>query len=165
MRTTRNVDGAESVERIVKAALAELPPTGPILLGAGAATERLAEVLPSDRPLTVITNAVAIGQTLAPRPNTTVALIGGRLDPRTGAVVDAWALDELAQVCAEIAFVVPDGVSVRRGLTATSLAGRGGARRDDPGGAAHGPAGRPLPDRGGPHGAVRRHRRRRCHDH
>jgi DeoR family fructose operon transcriptional repressor len=123
MRTTRNVDGAEGVERIVKAALAELPRTGPVLLGAGAATERLAEALPSDRPLTVITNAVVIGQTLPPRPNTTVALIGGRLDRRTVAVVDAWALDELAQVCAEVAFVVPDGVSVRRGLTATSLAG------------------------------------------
>jgi DeoR family transcriptional regulator, fructose operon transcriptional repressor len=66
MRTTGNVDGAEGVERIVKAALAELPLTGPLLLGAGAATERLAEALPSDRPLTVITNAVAIEQTLAP---------------------------------------------------------------------------------------------------
>ena len=51
-----------------------------------------------------------------------MALLGGRLDRRTGAVVDAWALDELAQVCAEVAFVVPDGVSIRRGLTATSLA-------------------------------------------
>src|SRR5689334_11248029 len=103
--------GPEGMERIVKAALAELPAAGPILLGAGAATERLAEALPLDRPLTVITNAVSIGRALAPRPNTTVALISGRLDPRTGAVVDAWALDELAQVCAEIAFVVPDGVS------------------------------------------------------
>jgi sporulation-control protein spo0M len=53
MRTTGNVDGAEGVERIVKAALAELPLTGPLLLGAGAATERLAEALPSDRPLTI----------------------------------------------------------------------------------------------------------------
>ena len=90
---------------------------------------------------------VAIGQTLAPQPNTTVALIGGRLDPRTGAVVDVWALDELAQVCAEVAFVVPDGVSVRRGLTATGLAGAAVHARDDPGGAADDPAGRPLPDR------------------
>jgi DeoR family fructose operon transcriptional repressor len=122
MRTTHG-DGAEGVERIVKAALAELPPLGPILLGAGAATARLAEVLPVDRPLSVITNAVAIGQTLAARPNTTVALMGGRLDARTGAVVDAWALDALAGVCAEVAFVVPDGVSIRRGLTATGLAG------------------------------------------
>jgi DeoR family transcriptional regulator, fructose operon transcriptional repressor len=122
MHTARNADGADGVERIVKAALAELPLVGPILLGAGAATERLAEALPVDRPLSVVTNAVAIGQTLAGRPNTTVALMSGRLDPRTTAVVDAWALDELAGVCAAVAFVVPDGVSIRRGLTATDLA-------------------------------------------
>ena len=117
-----HVDQARGIERIVKAALAELPRTGPVLLSAGAATERLAEALPVERPLTVVTTVVSIGRTLAPRPNTTVALIGGRLDRHTGAVVDAWAPDELAQVCAEVAFVVPDGVSIRRGLTATSLA-------------------------------------------
>jgi DeoR family fructose operon transcriptional repressor len=122
MHTSRTA-GADGVERIVKAALAELPPTGPVLLGAGAATERLAEALPANRPLSVVTNALTIGQTLATRPNTIVTLMSGRLDPRTAAVVDAWALDELAEVCAAVAFVVPDGVSVRRGLTATDLAG------------------------------------------
>jgi DeoR family transcriptional regulator, fructose operon transcriptional repressor len=123
MRTTRDVDGADDLSRIVKAALAELPPSGTILLGPGAATERLAEALPPDTPLTVITNAVGIAQALAPRTAATVVLVGGRLDRRSGAAVDPWALDELAQVHAEVAFVVPDGVSVRRGLTAHDLAG------------------------------------------
>jgi DeoR family fructose operon transcriptional repressor len=121
MRASHEVDDAGGTERIVKAALAELPPWGAILLGTGAATERLAEALPRDRPLTVVTNAVAVAQMLAPRTETTVVLIGGRLD-RRGAAVDAWALDQLAQVYAEVAFVVPDGVSVRRGLTASDLA-------------------------------------------
>jgi DeoR family fructose operon transcriptional repressor len=123
MRTTHDVDGASGTARIVKAALAELPPAGPILLGPGAATERLAEALPPDQPLTVVTNAVVIAQTLALRTATTVVLLGGRLDRRSGAAVDPWALEKLAQVYAEVAFVVPDGVSVRRGLTAHDLAG------------------------------------------
>lgn len=122
MRTTRDVDGADDLSRIVKAALAELPPSGTILLGPGAATERLAEALPPDTPLTVVTNAVGIAQALAPRTAATVVLVGGRLDRRSGAAVDPWALDELAQVRAEVAYVVPDGVSLRRGLTAHDLA-------------------------------------------
>lgn len=123
MRTTRDVDGARGLERIVKAALAELPRSGAILLGPGAATEALAEALPADTPLTVITNAVSIAQLLAPRTDATVVLVGGRLDRRSGAAVDPWATDELAQVYAEVAYVVPDGVSVRRGLTTRDLAG------------------------------------------
>ena len=43
-------------ERIAKAALAELPTEGAILIDAGTTTGRLAEMLPADRELTVITN-------------------------------------------------------------------------------------------------------------
>jgi DeoR family fructose operon transcriptional repressor len=122
MRTTRDFDGSDGMERVVKAALAELPQSGPILLGPGAATERLAEALPTGSPLTVVTNAVMIARTLAPRPEITVILLGGRLDRRSGAAIDPWALEKLAEVDAEVAFVVPDGISVRRGLTAVDLA-------------------------------------------
>ena len=107
MRT--NLDEADGLERIVKAALAELPLSGAILLGPGAATRRLADTLPADLPLTVVTNAVSIAQTLASRPDVTVVLLGGRLDPRTGAAVDPWAMEKLEQVYAEVTFVVPDG--------------------------------------------------------
>ena len=119
----RDVDGSGGLERIVKAALAELPLSGAILLGPGAATERLADALPADHLLTVVTNAVSIAQLLAPRPDTTVVLLGGRLDRRSCAAVDPWAQEKLAQVYAEVAFVVPDGLSSRRGLTAADLAG------------------------------------------
>ncbi|MDT7580794.1 MAG: DeoR family transcriptional regulator, fructose operon transcriptional repressor [Pseudonocardiales bacterium] len=122
MRTILDTDGSDGVERIVKAALAELPLSGPILLGPGAATERLAEALPTDSPLTVVTNAVTIAHNLAPRPEITVVLLGGRLDRRSGAAIDPWTLETLAQTYAEVAFVVPDGLSVRRGLTAVDLA-------------------------------------------
>jgi DeoR family fructose operon transcriptional repressor len=121
MRTTRDTAG-DGTERVVKAALAELPLSGAILLGPGAATERLAESLPVESPLTVVTNSVTIAQTLAVRPEITVVVLGGRLDPRNGAAVDPWTLQILAGLYAEVAFVVPDGISVRRGLTAADLA-------------------------------------------
>src|SRR5260370_41058634 len=44
-------------ERIAKAALAEVPDEGVILLDAGSTTTRLADVLPTDRDLTVVVNS------------------------------------------------------------------------------------------------------------
>src|SRR5436309_10880091 len=54
----------EEKERIAKAALAELPQEGSILLDAGTTTCRLAEMLPADRELTVVTNHLTIAVTL-----------------------------------------------------------------------------------------------------
>src|SRR5437879_3773862 len=64
-------------ERIAKAALAEVPEEGSILLDAGTTTARLAEILPVDRELTVVTNAVPLVAALAVRPKITVLLLGG----------------------------------------------------------------------------------------
>lgn len=104
-------------ERIAKAALAELPAEGSILLDAGSTTARLADVLPMDRQLTVVTNALPIATALVARPNLTVLVIGGRLRVRTLAAVDTWALDALAATYVDVAFVATNGVTAERGLT------------------------------------------------
>src|SRR5258706_6485015 len=64
-------------ERIARLALAELPEEGTILLDAGSTTARLAEVLPADRELVVVNNALPLAMSLSVRPNITVLLIGG----------------------------------------------------------------------------------------
>jgi DeoR family fructose operon transcriptional repressor len=104
-------------DRIAKAALAEIPDEGAILLDAGSTTARLAEQLPVDRALTVVTNALPLALSLATRPNITVLLLGGRVRGRTLAAVDSWATDALAETFVEVAFVATNGLSVRRGLT------------------------------------------------
>ena len=101
-------------DRIAKAALAELPEEGSILLDAGSTTARLAEMLPIDRQLTVLTNALPSALSLATRSNITVLFIGGRVRGRTLACVDPWALDALAQSYVDVA---TNGISVKRGLT------------------------------------------------
>ena len=103
--------------RIAKAAVAEVPSSGSILLDAGTTTARLADLLPTDRPLTVVTNAVPIALSLSARPNLTLLLLGGRVRGRTQAVVDAWSLDALATTFVDVAFVGANGFSVARGLT------------------------------------------------
>jgi DeoR family fructose operon transcriptional repressor len=104
-------------ERIAKAALAELPDEGSVLLDAGTTTARLAEALPTDRELTVVTNAAPIAMALSARSNITVLLLGGRLRGRTLAAVGEWARRALADTYVDVAFIGTNGISVQRGLT------------------------------------------------
>jgi len=113
----RNAVMTAEKDRIAKAALAELPEEGAVLLDAGSTTARLADLLPTDRALTVVTNAVPVALSLASRPSITVLLLGGRVRGRTLASVDSWATDALAGTFVDVAFLATNGVSVRRGLT------------------------------------------------
>jgi DeoR family fructose operon transcriptional repressor len=104
-------------ERIAKAALAELPDGGAIIIDAGSTTGRLADVLPADRELTVVVNAPPLATSLAMRPNVTVIMLGGRVRGRTLATVDDMALAPLAQLHVDVAFMATNGLSVECGLT------------------------------------------------
>ena len=104
-------------ERIARLALAELPDEGSILLDAGTTTARLADALPADRELVVLTNALPIAMSLSIRPNITVLMVGGRVRGRTQAAVDAWALHALADSYVDVAFIGTNGISPERGLT------------------------------------------------
>ena len=114
---TRDAVMTTEKDQIAKAALAELPDEGSILLDAGSTTARLAEMLPLDRQLTVLTNALPVALSLATRANVTVLLVGGRVRGRTLAAVDLWALDALGQSYVDVAFLATNGVSIERGLT------------------------------------------------
>ncbi|GAA3763461.1 DeoR family fructose operon transcriptional repressor [Spinactinospora alkalitolerans] len=120
--TVRDSVMTEEKERIAKAALAELPDEGAILLDAGSTTGRLAEQLPTDRELTVVTNSVSIALTLTPRTNINLMLLGGRLRTRTQATVDGWALQALEETFVDVAFMATNGVSAERGLTTPDTA-------------------------------------------
>ncbi len=71
-----------------------LLPDGAIALDAGS-TFRLAEMLPVDRELTVVTNGLPIATLLAGRKELTLHLVGGRVRGRTLATVDDAAMEYL----------------------------------------------------------------------
>jgi DeoR family fructose operon transcriptional repressor len=120
--SARDQQMAAEKDRIAQAALDELPAEGAILLDAGTTTARLANKLPTDRELTVVTNAVPIAASLSAHPNVTVLTIGGRVRGRTLAMVDAWALNALDGTYVDVAFVGTNGVSIERGLTTPDVA-------------------------------------------
>lgn len=107
----------EEKERIAKAALAELPEDGAIIIDAGSTTGRLARALPADRELTVIVNSPPLATSLATRANLSVIMLGGRVRGRTLATVDDWALRPLADLHVDVAFMGANGCSVTKGLT------------------------------------------------
>jgi DeoR family transcriptional regulator, fructose operon transcriptional repressor len=108
---------ADEKSRIATAALAELPSGGTIVLDAGTTTGALAALLPTDRPLTVVTNAVTIALTVSTRTNVELHLVGGRVRGRTLATVEDWALRTLDDLAVDVAFVATNGLTVSRGLT------------------------------------------------
>jgi DeoR family fructose operon transcriptional repressor len=103
--------------RIAERALALLPEEGAIALDAGSSTYRLAELMPADRALTVVTNSLPIASLLANRSALTVHMVGGRVRGRTLASVDNAALEYLRTVFVDVAFLGTNGFSIERGLT------------------------------------------------
>jgi DeoR family fructose operon transcriptional repressor len=104
-------------ERIAKRVLDELPAEGTVVLDAGSTLQRVAELLPHDRELTVVTNSLGVAQTVAQRDNLTLFYVGGRVRGRTLAAVGNWALTCLRDCSVDLAVLGTNGISVRRGLT------------------------------------------------
>ena len=118
----REGTAAAEKERIARAALDELPDGGSIIVDAGTSTIRLAELLPLDRELTVVTHSLAVATILISRPNVTLHLLGGLIRTRTYSAVGDWTRAQIADVFADVAFIGTNGVSVERGISTPDLA-------------------------------------------
>ena len=114
----RDQVNTETKDRIARAALDRLPPSGgTILLDAGSTTVRLAILLPPDRELTVVTHAVPIAARLAGQPHLDLRLLPGRVRPTTQAAVGPDTVRALADLRVDVAFLGTNGITADHGLT------------------------------------------------
>lgn len=118
----RESHSAGQKERIARAALDELPDGGSIIIDAGTTTVRLAELLPTDRELTVVTHSIPVASVLISRENVTLHLLGGIVRGRTLAAVGSWTRAQIADVYADVAFMGTNSLSVEHGLTTPDIA-------------------------------------------
>jgi DeoR family fructose operon transcriptional repressor len=118
----RDAVAADEKDRIARAALAELPAEGSLILDAGTTAARFAAVLPVDASFTVVTHALPVAARLADHPGIALHLVGGRVRHRTRAAVDAWALRAYGEIRADVAFLATNGFSLEGGLTTPDLA-------------------------------------------
>jgi DeoR family fructose operon transcriptional repressor len=108
----------EAKRTIANAALDLLPGTdGSVLLDGGTTTAALAELLPTDRQLLVVTNAVPIAARLANAPGVTVHMLGGRVRGVTQCAVGEEATRKLADLRVDVAFLGTNGITAHHGFT------------------------------------------------
>ncbi|MFE2537152.1 DeoR/GlpR family DNA-binding transcription regulator [Streptomyces sp. NPDC059371] len=113
-RTTSHVPE----KRRIAAAAAELARDAEtVFVDEGFTPQLIAEALPRDRPLTVVTASLATAGALAGAENTSVLLLGGRVRPGTLATVDHWTTKMLAGFVIDLAFIGANGISREHGLT------------------------------------------------
>ncbi|CAM5301175.1 DeoR/GlpR transcriptional regulator OS=Streptomyces tendae OX=1932 GN=GUR47_27315 PE=4 SV=1 [Streptomyces tendae] len=118
----RESTAADEKDRIARAALAELPAEGTMILDAGSTVARMAAAIPPEASLTVVTHSLPIAARLADHPGIQLHIVGGRVRHRTRAAVDAWALRAYGEIRADVAVVAANGFSVEHGLTTPDLA-------------------------------------------
>ena len=100
-----------------RAAAALVSPGQTIVIDSGSTNTRIAEALPPDLDLTVITNAPAVAHALAGRPRCCVVMLGGRIHPAIGGAFGPRALRDLSDMRADLAFVGACGLAAGPGLT------------------------------------------------
>lgn len=113
-RTTMHVP---EKRRIAAAAVELLGDAETVFVDEGFTPQLIAEALPKDRPLTVVTASLSTAGVLAEAENTTVLLLGGRVRHGTLATVDHWATRMLAGFVIDLAYIGANGISREHGLT------------------------------------------------
>lgn len=113
----RETTAADEKDRIARAALAELPDEGTMIVDAGSTVALFAAALPVEFSLTVVTHSLPTAARLADHPGIQLHLVGGRVRHRTRAAVDAWALRAYSEIRADVLFVAANGFSTEHGLT------------------------------------------------
>lgn len=113
-RTTMHVP---EKRRIAAAAVELLGDAETVFVDEGFTPQLIAEALPTDRPLTVVTASLPVANALATAGDFTVLLLGGRVRGGTLATVEHWTTKMLAGFVIDLAFVGANGISREHGLT------------------------------------------------
>ncbi|MFC7306638.1 DeoR/GlpR family DNA-binding transcription regulator [Streptomyces monticola] len=114
-RTTMHVP---EKRRIAAAAADLLGDAETVFIDEGFTPQLIAEALPADRPLTVLTASLATASALAEGENdTSVLLLGGRVRRGTLATVDHWTTRMLSGFVIDLAYIGANGISREYGLT------------------------------------------------
>ncbi|HEI8867329.1 DeoR/GlpR family DNA-binding transcription regulator [Serratia sp. AKBS12] len=103
---------------LARAALTLIGEDEVMFLDAGSTHLYLADLLPRDRRLTVVTNAISIAARLLERPGIRTILLGGEIDAEVGGCVDAKALADIDGFHFDRAFVGVCAWDAEAGFTA-----------------------------------------------
>ncbi|KDR44295.1 DeoR/GlpR family DNA-binding transcription regulator [Caballeronia glathei] len=103
--STRMREAIDRKARLARAAASIVRPSQVVLLDAGSTNAAIAEALPDNADLTVVTNSPEACVRLLDRPGFDVILIGGRVGARVAGSVGATALLQIQQIRADLCFL------------------------------------------------------------
>ncbi|NUK72861.1 DeoR/GlpR transcriptional regulator [Streptomyces lunaelactis] len=113
-RATRHVP---QKTRIAAAAAELLGEAVTVFIDEGFTPQLIAQALPQDRRLTIVTTSLTTAAVMAERDHAQVLLLGGRVRGTTMATVDQWAKEMMAGFVIDLAYVGANGISREHGLT------------------------------------------------
>ncbi|KAB0679257.1 DeoR/GlpR family DNA-binding transcription regulator [Aureimonas leprariae] len=117
----RQAGGAGRKAALGRALAAAIPRGSLVFIDAGSTNLAIAEALDDDAALTVVTNAPSVAARLGERPGIECIVLGGRLDPRTGACLGSSTLREAERFRPGVAVLGVCGVDAEAGITAHGL--------------------------------------------
>jgi DeoR family transcriptional regulator, fructose operon transcriptional repressor len=117
MIEARDVVNAEEKLRIATLAAEEIPERGSVIIDSGSTGQRLAEVLPVDRDVHVVTNSLLTALTLSRRGLRELTVLGGAVRTQRHTMVDETTRAELEPMSVDVLFMSCDGLSFLHGLT------------------------------------------------
>ncbi len=103
--------------RVAAAAADLLGDAETVFVDEGFTPQLIAEALPADRRLTVVTASLPVAGALAQKGDASVLLLGGRVRSGTLATVDHWTTKMLSGFVIDLAFIGANGISREHGLT------------------------------------------------
>lgn len=114
----RTGERPELKARIGHAALRFLPDAGgSVLLDGGSTVAHVADVLPTDRRLTILTHSVSIAHQLLDHEGIALHTIGGRVREVTGVAVGQATIDALGTARVDVAFIGTNGIAPDHGFS------------------------------------------------
>lgn len=121
IQTRQGQDSAEK-RKLAKAAAGLVAQGQVVFIDAGSTNVLLAQALPFDIDLTVVTNAPLVANALSDHPRVRVLLLGGLIDQKRGAALGSATLAAISDIFADIFFIGTCACDPQFGLTAFDAA-------------------------------------------
>lgn len=118
---TRRMQAQDRKAMLGHAIARTLVPGSSVFIDAGSTNLAVAEALPPDSGMTVITNAPSIACALQDKSGLAVVLLGGRLDPGSGACLGSQTLREAERMRPSVLVLGVCGVDAEAGVTSHDL--------------------------------------------
>jgi DeoR family fructose operon transcriptional repressor len=116
----RHAEQLDDKITIARRVVEELPEDGVVILDSGSLTFVCAQLMPADRPLTLVTNNLPAARFLAGRTRMTIMTLPGSVRGLTSAAVDSWTTRRLDSITADLAVIGVNGLTAERGLMTTN---------------------------------------------